>query len=118
MAASEPPIRIPDEPTQPPISRERARRAARSLANGWHELLMATGFAVPPALAPPTPERICDYPESKLTAKSAMAKPNYGFDKRQRELKKSKQQEEKRLKKLARTAPAEDTPPTEPEPQA
>ncbi|SHG82582.1 hypothetical protein SAMN04488068_1549 [Hydrocarboniphaga daqingensis] len=31
-----------------------------------------------------------------------MAKPNYGFDKRQRELKKSKQQEEKRLKKLAR----------------
>jgi len=32
-----------------------------------------------------------------------MAKPNYQFDKRQRELKKNKQQEEKRLKKLART---------------
>lgn len=31
-----------------------------------------------------------------------MAKPNYQFDKRQRELKKEKQQEEKRLKKLAR----------------
>ncbi|MCK9384901.1 MAG: hypothetical protein M0Q15_09765 [Nevskia sp.] len=30
-----------------------------------------------------------------------MAKPNYQFDKRQRELKKNKQQEEKRLKKLA-----------------
>jgi len=31
-----------------------------------------------------------------------MAKPNYSFDKRQRELKKNKQQEEKRQKKLAR----------------
>lgn len=68
--------------------------------------------------------RICDYPESKLTVKSAMAKPNYGFDKRQRELKKSKQQEEKRLKKLARTAPgdgtlaADDTPPPAAEPQS
>ncbi len=30
-----------------------------------------------------------------------MAKPNYQFEKRQRELKKIKQQEEKRLKKLA-----------------
>jgi hypothetical protein len=32
-----------------------------------------------------------------------MAKPNYNFDKRQRELKKNQKQEEKRLKKLART---------------
>lgn len=31
-----------------------------------------------------------------------MAKPNYRFDKRQREMIKDKQQEEKRLKKLAR----------------
>ena len=31
-----------------------------------------------------------------------MAKPNYRFDKRQREIAKEKQQEEKRLKKLAR----------------
>jgi hypothetical protein len=31
-----------------------------------------------------------------------MPKPNYRFDKRQRELKKAKEQEEKRLKKLAR----------------
>jgi hypothetical protein len=30
-----------------------------------------------------------------------LAKPNYSFDKRQRELKKAKQQEEKRLKKQA-----------------
>lgn len=36
-----------------------------------------------------------------------MAKPNYRFDKRQRELKKNQQQEEKRLKKLARGSPAE-----------
>ena len=34
-----------------------------------------------------------------------MAKPNYSFDKRQRELKKAKQQEEKRLKKLASKPP-------------
>lgn len=33
-----------------------------------------------------------------------MAKPNYQFDKRQRELKKIQQQEEKRLKKLARSS--------------
>ena len=31
-----------------------------------------------------------------------MAKPNYRFDKRQREIKKSQKQEEKRLKKLAK----------------
>ena len=31
-----------------------------------------------------------------------MAKPNYRFDKRQRELAKKQKQEEKRLKKLAR----------------
>ncbi|WP_408003577.1 hypothetical protein [Pseudomonas saliphila] len=35
---------------------------------------------------------------------SYMAKPNYSFEKRQRELKKSKQQEEKRQEKLARKA--------------
>jgi len=33
-----------------------------------------------------------------------MPKPNYRFDKRQREMKKAKQLEEKRLKKLARAA--------------
>lgn len=36
-----------------------------------------------------------------------MAKPNYNFEKRQRELKKAQKQEEKRLKKLARS-PSED----------
>lgn len=36
-----------------------------------------------------------------------MAKPNYSFEKRQRELKKSKQQEEKRQEKIARKAAAE-----------
>lgn len=35
-----------------------------------------------------------------------MAKPNYQFEKRQRELKKIKQQEEKRQKKLAGHTPA------------
>lgn len=43
-----------------------------------------------------------------------MATPNYRFDKRQREMKKLKQQEEKRLKKLARSTAAE-TPSTKPE---
>ncbi len=33
-----------------------------------------------------------------------MAKPNYKFDKRQRDLAKQKKQEEKRLKKLAKKA--------------
>ena len=37
-----------------------------------------------------------------------MPKPNYQFDKRQRELKKAKQQEEKRLKKLQRDPSAPD----------
>lgn len=37
-----------------------------------------------------------------------MAKPNYQYDKRQRELKKERQQEEKHQRKLARSAP--DTP--------
>ncbi|MGY6552961.1 MAG: hypothetical protein ACXIUM_00410 [Wenzhouxiangella sp.] len=39
-----------------------------------------------------------------------MAKPNYQYSKRQRELKKAQQQEEKRQKKLARNAPAEELP--------
>lgn len=38
-----------------------------------------------------------------------MAKPNYNFEKRQRELKKSQKQEEKRQKKLARAASPTDT---------
>ena len=34
-----------------------------------------------------------------------MAKPNYQYDKRQREIKKAQQQEEKRQKKQARNKP-------------
>ena len=45
-----------------------------------------------------------------------MAKPNYEFEKRQREIKKNQKQEEKRLKKLARNAPADIPPPTETHP--
>jgi hypothetical protein len=44
-----------------------------------------------------------------------MAKPNYKFDKRQRELKKAKEQEEKRQKKLARGNSPEEAPKTDPE---
>ena len=43
-----------------------------------------------------------------------MAKPNYNFEKRQRELKKAQKQEEKRLKKLARTSSEEGTDQPEP----
>ena len=43
-----------------------------------------------------------------------MAKPNYQFDKKQREMKKDKQQEAKRQKKLARNGTTE-TPATKPE---
>jgi len=48
-----------------------------------------------------------------------MAKPNYRFDKRQRELAKQKKKEEKRLKKEARKAaetPAEAEPGSIPQP--
>jgi hypothetical protein len=48
-----------------------------------------------------------------------MAKPNYRFDKRQRELAKQKKKEEKRLKKEARKAaetPAEPEPGSVPQP--
>ena len=48
-------------------------------------------------LEPPTRD-----PRRAHTAR--MAKPNYRFDKRQRELAKQKQREEKRLKKEARKA--------------
>lgn len=44
-----------------------------------------------------------------------MAKPNYRFDKRQRELQKSRKKEEKRQKKLTR-AESPDTPASEREP--
>ena len=36
-----------------------------------------------------------------------MAKPNYSFEKRQRDLEKKRKQEEKRLRKLAEKKPAE-----------
>ncbi len=41
-----------------------------------------------------------------------MAKPNYTFDKRQRELKKARKQEEKRLKKMARNPSSDPQDPT------
>lgn len=47
-----------------------------------------------------------------------MAKPNYNYEKRQRELKKAKKQEEKRLKKLERARSGKDDeiePPTPPQ---
>lgn len=44
-----------------------------------------------------------------------MVKPNYGFEKRQKELAKKAKKEEKRLKKLAQDAPAGETPPAAPE---
>ncbi|MGH8460817.1 MAG: hypothetical protein ACRESS_04365 [Stenotrophobium sp.] len=47
-----------------------------------------------------------------------MAKPNYQFDKRQRELKKIKQQEEKRQKKQARDGTAEPAATETPQEQA
>ena len=37
-----------------------------------------------------------------------LAKPNYSFEKRQRDLEKKRKQEEKRLRKLAEKKPAED----------
>jgi len=39
-----------------------------------------------------------------------LVKPNYGFEKRQKELAKKAKKEEKRLKKLAQDAPAEEAP--------
>jgi hypothetical protein len=45
-----------------------------------------------------------------------VAKPNYNFEKRQRELKKNQKQEEKRLKKQERAA-TESAAPGEPEPR-
>jgi len=53
-----------------------------------------------------------------------MAKPNYNFEKRKREMAKKKKQEEKRLRKLERaggdTATASDTPdmPAAPSPES
>jgi len=38
---------------------------------------------------------------------NALAKPNYSFEKRQRDLEKKRKQEEKRLRKLAEKNPAE-----------
>ena len=43
-----------------------------------------------------------------------MAKPNYSFEKRQRDLEKKRKQEEKRLKKLADKKPAADDVATNP----
>ena len=42
-------------------------------------------------------------PETEITLErnNAMAKPNYSYEKRQKEIAKKKKQEEKRLKKLA-----------------
>lgn len=39
-----------------------------------------------------------------------MAKPNYSFEKRQKEIAKKKKKEEKRLSKLAKNAPEEQAP--------
>jgi hypothetical protein len=39
---------------------------------------------------------------------NVLAKPNYSFEKRQRDLEKKRKQEEKRLRKLAEKKPADD----------
>ena len=48
--------------------------------------------------------RIIRYPVTE-TEDSPLAKPNYQFEKRQKELAKKKKKEEKRLRKLADTTP-------------
>jgi hypothetical protein len=45
-----------------------------------------------------------------------LAKQNYQFEKRQKELAKKRKKEEKRLRKLAENAPPEDTPGTPAQP--
>ena len=45
--------------------------------------------------------RVSHYSVRWTQREVTMAKPNYSFEKRQRELKKAKEKEEKRLKKLA-----------------
>ncbi len=47
-----------------------------------------------------------------------LAKPNYQFEKRQKDLAKKKKQEEKRLRKLERSAAATPAPEQPPEPNA
>jgi len=44
---------------------------------------------------------------SKPIREIVLAKPNYSFEKRQRDLEKKRKQEEKRLRKLAEKKPAE-----------
>lgn len=46
------------------------------------------------------------YTGEPINPKVSVAKPNYNFEKRQRELKKAKKQEEKRLKKQGRNEAA------------
>lgn len=46
-------------------------------------------------------------PSDAFSGCTPVAKPNYSFEKRQKELAKKKKREEKLLKKTARTAPAE-----------
>lgn len=46
-------------------------------------------------------------PADAFSGCTPVAKPNYSFEKRQKELAKKKKREEKLLKKTARTAPAE-----------
>ena len=45
---------------------------------------------------------------SGLIRDIVLAKPNYSFEKRQRDLEKKRKQEEKRLRKLAEKKPADD----------
>ena len=47
------------------------------------------------------------YPIPGLIKDIVLAKPNYSFEKRQRDLEKKRKQEEKRLKKLADKKPAD-----------
>lgn len=53
------------------------------------------------------------WPEPGQPEETTLAKPNYSFEKRQRELAKKKKQEQKRLERLANKSRTDPVPPAE-----
>ena len=75
-------------------------------ASTFFEMQRAAQYASLPPVSSPTCVAAAGAatPGRQCAHTAAMPKPNYRFDKRQRELAKQKQREEKRLKKEARKA--------------
>src|SRR5262245_13986474 len=83
--------------------RHRMKSSHRRLNESLMTLLTAARRTKVPVILERTSCRVCESRAMRALREESLAKPNYKFQKRQKDLAKQKKKEEKRLKKAARS---------------